>query len=236
MHRLGFNLTELEMLIEFLKKHQNIVLASVFSHLSSADDPQWDDFTRHQIEVFKTATQQLENELGKTFIKHIANTAGAIRFKDAGFDMVRLGIGLYGVSTIPETANHLVPTGQLKTHISQIRHIEAGETVGYSRKHKATENQTIATVPIGYADGLPRKLGNGNYHLLVNGKKAPIVGNVCMDMCMIDVSGITCVEGDEVVVFGPELPIETMAEKLDTIPYEVLTGISTRVKRVFYQE
>lgn len=236
MHRLGFNLSEIDELVSFLKKYPQLKVVSVFSHLSSADDPQWDDFTRHQISTFKEATDKLEKAIGKGFLKHIANTAGAIRFKEAGLDMVRLGIGLYGISTVAETENRLIPTGRLKTHISQIRDIPEGETVGYSRKHKAAKNEKIATVPVGYADGLPRKLGNGVYSLLVNGKPAPIVGNVCMDMCMIDVTGIQCEEGDEVIVFGPEHPIEIMAEKLGTIPYEVLTGISGRVKRVFYQE
>ncbi len=236
MHRLGFNLSEIDDLIKTLQKYPKIKVSSVFSHLSSADDPQWDAFTRHQIATFQEATAKLEAAIGAGFMKHIANTAGALRFKEAGFDMVRLGIGLYGISTVEETANRLIPTGRLKTHISQIRDIPEGETVGYSRKHKALKNERIATIPVGYADGLPRKLGNGNYSLLVNERLAPIVGNVCMDMCMIDVTGIECTEGDEVIVFGPEHPIERMAERLETIPYEVLTGISGRVKRVFYQE
>lgn len=236
MHRLGFNPAEIDELIRVIATTQTVKVASVFSHLSSADDPQWDKFTTHQIDTYKAVVDRLEAEWGAGFIRHIANTAGAIRFKDAGFDMVRFGIGLYGVSTIEETKNRLQPTGTLKTHISQIRTVPKGETVGYSRRHLAQKDERIATVPIGYADGLPRKLGNGNYSLLVNERLAPIVGSVCMDMLMIDVSGIECSEGDPVIVFGPEHPIEKLAEVLETIPYEVLTGISSRVKRVFYQE
>ncbi|MES2627903.1 MAG: bifunctional UDP-N-acetylmuramoyl-tripeptide:D-alanyl-D-alanine ligase/alanine racemase [Bacteroidota bacterium] len=236
MHRLGFNPSEIDVLGEILNKQSKLRVASVFSHLSSADDPQFDPFSTHQIKTFTEITAKLESLIGKGFLKHIANTAGAIRFREAAFDMVRLGIGLYGISNVQETDDKLIPTGRLKTHISQIRDITEGETVGYSRRHKAAKNERIATVPVGYADGLPRKLGNGRYSLLVNEQLAPIVGNVCMDMCMIDITGIDCQEGDEVIVFGPEHPIEDMATQLETIPYEVLTGISGRVKRVFYQE
>lgn len=237
MHRLGFMEHEWPELLRFLEDHPQVKIKSVFSHLAAADEPSFDAFTHQQIETFRRACEWLKPVWQPDTIRHLANTSAALRFPEARFDMVRLGIGLYGVAPIPEWKGKLVLAGRLKTHISQIREVKVGDSVGYNRNHRVdAQNQRIATVPIGYADGLPRKLGNQRFSLWVNGKEAPIVGNVCMDMCMINVSGISCSEGDEVIVFGPEKPIDHLAHALETIPYEVLTGISSRVKRVFFQE
>ena len=169
-------------------------------------------------------------------LRHIANTAAISRFPEARFDMVRLGIGLYGIETLPEEQEKLENVSTLRSIISQIKHVYPDETVGYNRRYKAKKETTIAIVPIGYADGLSRALSNGIGHLKVKGKFAPIVGSICMDMTMIDITGINAHEGDEVIIFGKELPIARLADEMGSIPYEILTGISQRVKRVYYQE
>ena len=166
-------------------------------------------------------------------MRHICNTAGIERYPGAQFDMVRLGIGLYGID--PFTNKILHNVGTLKTTILQIHDVPADETVGYSRKGILTRNSRIAAIPIGYADGLNRHLGNGNAYCLVNGQKTPYVGNICMDVCMIDVTDIDCKEGDKAIIFGDELPVTILADKLNTIPYEILTSVSNRVKRIYYQ-
>jgi alanine racemase len=167
-------------------------------------------------------------------LRHICNSAGIERFPEAQFDMVRLGIGLYGINPIDNSIIHNVST--LKTTILQIRDVPAGETIGYSRKGMLTHNSYIATLPIGYADGLNRRLGNGHAYCLVGGQRAPYIGNICMDVSVIDVTGIDCKEGDKVVIFGDDLPITILSDILETIPYEMLTNISGRVKRVYYQD
>ena len=169
-------------------------------------------------------------------MKHILNSSGILRFPDAQMDMVRLGIGLYGIGTDEKEQQHLQNVSTLKTIISQIKNIQAGDTIGYSRKGKATKNMQIATVPIGYADGLSRKLSNGAGKMFVRGKEAAIVGNVCMDMCMIDVTNLGANENDEVIVFGENYTVSQIAKDIRTIPYEVLTNVSRRVKRVYFQE
>ena len=174
--------------------------------------------------------------MGYTFLKHICNSGGTSRFKQAHFDMVRLGIGMYGVGVDKAEQAKLKNVGSLKSRISQIKHLEEGDTVGYNRRGKIIKPSDIATIPIGYADGLNRKLGNGAGHLYVNGKSAPIVGNVCMDMCMIDVTGFNAKEGDEVVVFDSFKTLKNLADTLGTITYEILTSVSARVKRVYLQE
>ena len=234
MHRLGFTPDEIPELIERLKKQTAVIPRSVFSHLVGSDAEQFDSFTRRQIEAFERASQELQEAFPHKILRHICNTAGIERYPGAQFDMVRLGIGLYGVDPFTNKIIHNVST--LKTTILQIRDVPQEDTVGYSRKGHLTRNSRIAALPIGYADGLNRKLGNGNAYCLVNGQKAPYVGNICMDVCMIDVTDIDCKEGDKAVIFGDDLPVTVLAEILGTIPYEILTSVSNRVKRVYYQD
>jgi alanine racemase len=236
MHRLGFEEPELAALITQLKRMPNLKVQSVFSHLAGSDEQAHDGFTKKQIEQFEQMSAAIQNAIGYPIKRHILNSAGIVRFADAHLEMVRLGIGLHGIGSTDLERKMLEPISTLKTTISQIKNVAAGETIGYSRKGKAEKNIRIATVAIGYADGLNRKLSNGVGSMLVNGKSAPVIGNVCMDMCMLDVTNITCKEGDEVIVFGKEHPIELIAEQTETIPYEVLTGISQRVKRVYFHE
>lgn len=234
MHRLGFTTADTDELIAVLKESPEVKVASVFSHLAAADNPAHDDFTRTQVSRFNLCTQRLQKALGAPLKRHILNTAGVLRFPEYQFEMVRLGIGLYGYSDAPEIAQHLVPSSRLKTVISQIKQVPAEETVGYQRAGRLTKASRIATIPIGYADGFSRRLGNGNGEVAINGYRARTVGNICMDMCMVDVSEIPCIEGDEVEVFGQHIPLDELARKMDTIPYEVISGISRRVKRIYY--
>ena len=234
MHRLGFSVDEIPLLIRRLKSQNAVIPRSVFSHFVGSDSAQFDFFTRQQIELFEKGSQELQEAFSHKILRHICNTAGIERFPGAQFDMVRLGIGLYGVSPIDNSIINNVST--LKTTILQIRDVPGEDTVGYSRMGHLTRPSRIAAIPIGYADGLNRHLGRGNAYCLVNGKKAPYVGNICMDVCMIDVTDIDCREGDQAVIFGDDLPITTLSDKLGTIPYEVLTSISNRVKRVYYQD
>lgn len=236
MHRLGFEPSESTSLLTVLRQTDRVRVASVFSHLAASGDSQHDTFTQKQIRIFDVFTSDLQRELPYTFIRHIANTAAIERFPSAQFDMVRLGIGLYGVPTNSEKHLPLQPVARLKTGITQIKHIEAGETIGYNRKGKLSGGGTIATVKIGYADGYNRRLGNGVGKMMINGQYAPVVGDVCMDMCMLDLTEIDAAEGDEVLVMGPEIPVEQLATTIGTIPYEILTGISQRVRRVYYYE
>ena len=234
MHRLGFEAEDIPLLIRRLKNQNAVIPRSVFSHFVGSDSPQFDAFTRQQIELFEKGSQELQAAFSHKILRHICNTAGIERFPGAQFDMVRLGIGLYGVSPIDNSIIHNVST--LKTTILQIRDVPEEDTVGYSRMGHLIRPSRIAAIPIGYADGLNRHLGRGNAYCLVNGKKAPYVGNICMDVCMIDVTDIDCREGDQAIIFGDDLPITVLSDKLDTIPYEVLTSISTRVKRIYYQD
>ena len=233
MHRLGFAPSEMPELIRRLKRQTAVIPRSVFSHLVGSDSTQFDTFTRSQIEMFETASQELQAAFSHKILRHICNTAGIERYSEAQFDMVRLGVGLYGVDPFTNLMLHNVST--LKTTILQIRDVPKEDSVGYSRKGRLERDSRVAAIPIGYADGLNRRLGNGRAYCLVNGQKAPYVGNICMDVCMIDVTDIDCKEGDKVIVFGDGLPVTTLAEILETIPYEILTSVSTRVKRVYYQ-
>lgn len=236
MHRLGFEEDDLPELIIQLKKHPELKVQSAFSHLVGSDNPTLDDFTRQQFSRFDSMTSSLMQGLEYKFLRHILNSAGIRRFPEARFDMIRLGISMYGISGDSLEQQNLETVNCLKTTISQIKTIEREETVGYDRTWKATRNTVIATVPIGYADGLSRQLSNGVGSMMVNGVRAPIIGNICMDMTMLDITRISAVEGDEVVVFGRELSITELAHSIQTIPYEILTGISRRVKRVYFQE
>lgn len=234
MHRLGFAYEDLPRLIRRLKNQNAVIARSVFSHFVGSDSPQFDAFSRRQIESFEKGAEELQAVFSHKILRHICNTAGIERFPDAQFDMVRLGIGLYGVSPIDNSILNNVST--LKTTILQVREVSEEETVGYSRMGRLVRPSRIAAIPIGYADGLNRHLGCGNAYCLVNGKNAPYVGNICMDVCMIDVTDIDCREGDQATIFGDDLPITVLSDQLGTIPYEVLTSISTRVKRVYYQD
>ena len=234
MHRLGFLPDEIPALVERLKAQDAVIVRSVFSHLVGSDSAQFDDFTRRQISVFESASGQLQAAFSHKILRHICNSAGIERFPEAQFDMVRLGIGLYGINPTDNAVMHNVSS--LYTTILQIHDVPQADTVGYSRKGVLIRPSRIAALPIGYADGLNRHLGNGHAFCLVNGQRAPYVGNICMDVCMIDVTGIDCKEGDRVEIFGDHLPVTVLSDALDTIPYEVLTSISTRVKRVYYQD
>ena len=235
MHRLGFLPEEIPALIEVLKRQTALTPRSVFSHFAGSDSDMFDEFSKEQISRFEQAADTLQASFSHKILRHICNSAGAERFTDVQYDMVRLGIGLYGISPIGENSA-IQPISTLKTIILQIHDVPASETVGYSRRGKLCRDSRIAALPIGYADGLNRKLGNGKGYCIVNGKKAPYVGNICMDVCMIDVTDIDCKEGDTVEIFGHELPVTTIAEWLETIPYEVLTSVSTRIKRVYYSD
>ncbi len=236
MHRLGFQEDELDELITRLKLNPLIYVQSVFSHLVGSDKPSLDDFTHTQIIRLKQMAQKLKNGLEHPFMMHLLNSAGISRFPEAQFDMVRLGIGLYGISSHKETAESLQHVTSLRTEITQIKVVKAGDSVGYNRSFIAKKEHHIATVSVGYADGLFHMLGNGNFSFWINGKPAPIVGDICMDMCMIDVTGLDVKEGDAVFVFNAEHPVTELATAAHTIPYEVLSRISRRVKRVYYHE
>jgi len=234
MHRLGFQPQEMLAVCERLKNHSGLRIRSVFSHLVGADDSVFDDFTRKQIHTFKEASAVLEEQLGYPVIKHILNSAGIERFTDDQMDMVRLGIGLYGIS--PSGFKGLRRVSTLKTTILQIQQVKKDESIGYSRRSFMKRDGQVAIVPIGYADGVSRKLGNGVGEMSIGGKRCPIIGNVCMDTCMLDVTDIDAKAGDTVIVFGDDLPIEEISDKLGTIPYEEMTAVSSRVKRVYFRE
>jgi len=234
MNRLGFDPGDMALLADALKKIPCLEVQTVFSHLAAAESPQHDDFTRAQIDLFRRSSEELSVLLGKRFLRHIANTAGISRFPEAHFDMVRLGIGLYGIDVCGGEALQGVST--LRTVVSQIKQVEPGDSVGYGRAFIARERTKIAVIPIGYADGFRRSLSQGKGQVLINGKRYPVAGNVCMDMSMIDISGGDVCEGDTVIIFGEGNSLDELASRLDTIPYEVLTSVPPRVKRIFIQE
>lgn len=236
MHRLGFEEHQIIELNSFLKKETELKVKSIFSHLVASDDKTFDEFTYQQIEGFIRMSHQLETSLGYETIKHICNSGGVTRFKQAHFNMVRLGIGMYGVGFNDLEKLHLENISSLKTKISQLKYLKTGDTVGYNRKGIMTRDSVIATIPVGYADGFSRRLGNGSFAVLVNGKPCLTIGNICMDMCMVDVTGVVCKEGDEVIIFETSEQLTQMSKAMDTIPYEVLTNISSRVKRIYVQE
>ncbi|HEU5289165.1 MAG TPA: bifunctional UDP-N-acetylmuramoyl-tripeptide:D-alanyl-D-alanine ligase/alanine racemase [Cyclobacteriaceae bacterium] len=235
MHRLGFEEGDIGKLVKVLSENKNLEIASIFTHLAGSDEVEHDDFSKRQAENFLKSAGKITEVVGYKPILHALNTPGMLRFPEYQFGMVRLGIGLYGVD--PTNNNHNVrPVTTLKTIISQIREVKAGESVGYSRKGKAIKTMKVATIAVGYADGYSRAFSGGVGEVIVNGKRAKVVGNVCMDMTMIDITDIDAKEGDEVILFGEELPIGELANKINTIPYEILTNTSERVKRVFVAE
>jgi len=234
MNRLGFSIDEMKQLGQAIRD-SSCKVQSVFSHLAASEDPAEDEFTLIQFERFQTAANELEKELGHNVIKHIANSAAVTRHPKMHMDMVRLGIGLYGIDSAGKLKLQTVAT--LRSTIAQLKMLKPGESVSYNRKFKVKNETLIATIRIGYADGFPRRLGNGAGSVLVNGKIVPVVGTVCMDMFMIDVTTLPHVkEGDEVIIFGAKLPVDKMSAAANTIPYEIMTGISQRVKRVYFEE
>jgi alanine racemase len=236
MHRLGFGEDDLADLESTLKANPHLRVASVFTHLSGADERTHDDFSAQQARRFSSMADRLETTLGYKPLRHMLNSSGILRFPDYQLDMVRLGIGLYGIDPTEEGHANLRPVVTLKTIISQIKRLKAGETVGYGRRGKVDKEATVATLAIGYADGFSRRFSNGAGNVLIHGRLAPVKGNVCMDMTMVDITGIPAREGDEAIIFGLGLPIQQVAQWIETIPYEILTSTSDRVKRVFYAE
>jgi alanine racemase len=237
MNRLGFDPSKLEGLINYLAQNDTLRVQSVFSHLAASEEAAQDDFTRQQFEKFCTAADAIEKGIGYALLRHLANSAAILRHPQMQLDMVRLGIGLYGVDSAGTDVLDLQPVATLKSTIAQIKYLKAGESVSYNRKGVVHRDAIIATVRIGYADGYPRRLGNGNGHMLIHGLPAPVIGTVCMDMTMVDVTDIPAAkEGDEVIIFGKDLPIQQLAQSASTITYEIMTGISGRVKRVYFEE
>lgn len=235
MKRLGFDsLEELVRAAKFIRAHGTMYVRSLFSHLAVSDDPENDTFTRQQFEKFTFFCDAFSKVSDHKILRHILNSSGIERFPEMQLDMVRPGIGLYGVS--PNVQNELRNVATLKTTISQIRRVGAGETIGYGRNGVSDKPMTIAVLPIGYADGLNRRLGNGIGKVLIGGSRAPFIGTICMDMCMVDITGIDAHEGDRAIIFGEDLPVSEVAATLGTIPYEILTSVGQRVKRVYFKE
>lgn len=235
MVRLGFSEPDIDALVTLLNRYRNIEVASIFSHLAGADEEIHDAFTKTQGEQFLAWSKKIAEGIGYIPMRHILNSPGILRFPQYQFDMVRLGIGLYGIDPTG-MHNPLKPVAKLKTTISQIKKISKGESIGYGRSFFANKDCVVATIAIGYADGFSRAFSNGVGEVMVHGKRAPIVGRVCMDMSMIDITDIAAAEGDEVIIFGGDLPVEDVAKKINTIPYEILTNTSDRVKRIFVAE
>lgn len=237
MHRLGFLEKDMPELVRRLQAQDVVSPKSVFSHLAAADDPMMDDYTMEQFALFKRCSDMLQEGFSHHILRHILNSTGITRFPEYQYDMVRLGICLYGIATMDDgSQDGLQPVSSLKTAIISLKEWPAGTTIGYNRRGLLKRDSRIATIPIGYADGMNRHLGNGHTSVFINGHRCPTVGNICMDACMIDVTDVKCEVGDKVEVFGPNIPAEEIAQILDTIPYEVLTSVSARVKRVYYRE
>ena len=234
MHRLGFMPDEIDKLASRIKGFSCIRIMSVFSHLASSEDPAFDKFTHHQVELFSAAVTRIKETIGYSFIRHILNTSGIVRFPQYQFDMVRPGIGIYGAGSFKGIS--LRPASRFKTRISQVKKIPPGEPIGYGCTDVSDNERKIAILPVGYADGLDRRLGNRKGSLFIKGKRAPLTGNICMDTCMADITGINASEGDEAEIFGQNISINELARQCETIPYEILTSVPHRVKRVFFRE
>ncbi len=232
LNRLGFWHTDVPNIIASLKKSNNIIVQSIFSHLAASEDPNEQEFSINQINNFAYVVKQIYQHLGYEPMIHMLNTSGVINYPKAQFDMVRIGIGLYGFGNHPNETANLKNTHSLKSIISQIHVIQPGETVGYNRAFVASRPTKSATIPVGHADGISRKLGNKNGFVIINNQPVPIIGNVCMDMLMVDVTTVDCKEGDEVILFNHQQHIDYMAHKCETIPYEILTALSQRIKRL----
>ena len=232
MHRLGFMSSELAALTDFLKTCTYVKVKSCYSHLAVAEDPEQDEFTMGQLNMFKTNADRITSEIGYKPMYHTLNSAGIERFPDWQFDMVRLGIGIYGISCLKDV--NLKPVASLKVKILQIKQLRPEDgTIGYGRwGHIAPEGTTIATIPVGYADGIDRHLGRGNASFSLNGHRVPTIGNICMDMCMIDITGVEANVGDTVTIFGEDPTITELADILGTIPYEIITSVPRRIERI----
>ncbi|QHI37590.1 Alanine racemase 1 [Kordia antarctica] len=233
LNRLGFFHTDTDYILQKLKTLSQIKVTSIFSHMVASEAANEKEFTQNQIATFKEICTSFEKALNYKPILHMTNTSGVFNYPEAHFDMIRTGIGLYGFGNDPKFDKKLQPVASLKSVISQIHRIEKGESVGYNRAFVAKKNTTTATIPIGHADGISRQFGNGVGSVVINGKLAPIIGNVCMDMIMVNVTKIKCNEGDEVIIFGEGQSAEELAAKINTISYELLTAVSQRIKRVF---
>lgn len=237
MHRLGFETNDIDNLCQQLILHKEIKVMSVFSHLAGSEDANLDDYTTQQASMFEHMTSEMNAKLPYTFIRHLCNSSAIIRHPNLHYDMVRLGLGLYGIDSTSQAQKNLRNVSRMKTTIAQIKKVKANETVGYNRKGKVDKDTVIGTVCVGYADGVPRRLGNGKGFMMIHNTLAPIVGNVCMDMCMLDITNISQTkEGNVVEIFGENYSVNEVAKNAETIPYEILTGISQRVKRVYFEE
>ena len=233
MNRSGFDEQDIPQLLEFFGTERSVYIRSIFSHLAGSDETMHDEFTLGQIHLFERMTERIQTQFNYKIWRHILNSAGIERFPQYHFDMVRLGIGLHGISA---THANLQPVSSFKTYISSIRNVPEGQSIGYGRKSYTTRSSRIAVIPVGYADGLNRHLSNRVGNVFIKGKRVPIIGNICMDTCMIDVTDTNATIGDEVEIFGKHILVTELSEQLGTIPYEILTGISHRVKRVYYKE
>lgn len=236
MHRLGFDEQDLPQLIDIVRNNPQLRIASIFSHLAAVEDPAEDAYTLRQIQLFKSMTEQICAAFDYPILRHILNSAGIARFPQYQFDMVRLGISLYGFSNVSEIQTHLQNVATLKTVVTQVKRIPAGETIGYNRSYKLAKDTQVAIIPIGYADGYPRELSNGVGRVIIQGQKVPVIGKICMDMCMLDITGLNVHEGDEVIVYGEGNTAAEMAESAGLISYELLTRLSQRVPRVYVRE
>jgi Alr-MurF fusion protein len=234
MHRLGFMPEDVYKLAKIIKEQECLRVVSVFSHLAGSENPDLDHFSHNQVKVFLKASDHIRDIIGYSFLRHILNSAGIVRFPQYQFEMVRPGIGMYGVGHFEGL--DIKTAGRFKTRISQIKKIRAGEPVGYGCADVSDNDRIIAILPAGYADGLNRKLGNRIGNLFIKGSRVPIIGNVCMDMCMADITGLNADTGDEAEIFGEKISIDEISAKCQTIPYEILTSIPRRVKRVFFRE
>ena len=235
LNRLGFCENEVDYITDELKKTVSIKAKSIFSHLAASEDLDEKKFTLNQIESFKSISKKFVKAIGYKPWLHMCNTSGILNYPKAHFDMVRSGIGIYGFGNSDKENKNLKPIASLKSIISQIHHIEKGETIGYNRGFKSDSLLKTATIPIGHADGIGRQYGNGIGFVIINDKKAPIIGNVCMDMIMVNITNIDCKEGDEVIIFDSINTAENFAKTADTISYELITSVSQRIKRVFYR-
>jgi alanine racemase len=235
LNRLGFSLEDIPEISNTFKHQTAIKAIAVLSHLAASEDLNEAEFTKSQLSLFKKICDETDVAFPEKPLKHVLNTSGIINYPEAQYDMVRSGIGLYGYGNHLDVDEQLKPVGTLKTIIAQLHTIPAGETVGYNRKYRSNSPTTTATLPLGHADGIGREYGHGKTYVSVHGKKAPIIGNVCMDMIMVDVTGIDCSEGDEVIVFGKGLPATEFSETANTISYELLTGLSQRINRVIIE-
>ena len=232
LNRLGFIASEINTIHKLISETSSVKVRSIFSHLAASEDPKEIDFTKDQINQFQHISEEISTLLEHQPLRHMLNTSGVLNFPEAQYDMVRSGIGLYGFGNDDSFNEDLIPVLSLKTVISQIHQLHEGDTVGYNRKGHATTALKTATLPIGHADGLPRALGQGKASVIINGRQAPIIGNVCMDMIMVNVTGIECNEGDEVIIFDKSHTAAFIAEQMNSISYELLTGLSSRIKRI----